>query len=121
MGQFSRDMRKTATDLIKQFGSRCVLTKVSKNGEYDPNTGNTVKTTKDFPMYGSVNSEVNRHFAPLQNTNLLAFTDKNVMIAWFGEEVDATWLYNGQNIILVQPIETQDDIVAYTITVGEKD
>jgi len=121
MGQFSRDMRKTATDLIKQFGDSCVLTKVSKNGEYDPNTGKTIKTTKDFAIFGSVNSDVNNHFASLQNSNLLAFTSTSVMIAWFGEEVDSTWLYNGQNIITVTPIRTQNDIVAYTLSIGEKD
>jgi len=120
MGKFSNDMRKMATDLIKELGNRGTLTEVTR-GSYDSLTGKTAETTKDYPTHSAQASRVNLGFGgDGQNTNLAGFNSERVMVAWFGKIVDATWLYDGQNITDVSEIKTQDDIIVFTFTVGEK-
>ncbi|RLA73556.1 MAG: hypothetical protein DRG30_06160 [Epsilonproteobacteria bacterium] len=120
MGAFSKDMRKVATDLIKQFGNTCVLTKVNF-GTYDPLTGDTTKIRTDFPTYSALKRKINVSFGDDgKNTNLSAFDDSSITIAWFGEEVDSTWEYNGSNIKSATPTMSQDDVIIYDLTIGEK-
>jgi hypothetical protein len=121
MGAFSDEMRAVATELIKEFGSDCVLTKVSKNGVYDPITGTTANTSVDFATYCAPTNKINIDFGDGRNANLLAFSNTSVTVAWFGEMVDATWLFNGQNIKTVTPVETQNDVVIFNLIIGEKD
>ena len=121
MAAFSTSMRQVATDLIKQFGNNCVLTQVSKNGVYNPTTGKTGTTSVDFPTYAAQSSKINLDFGSENNANLTAFTSTSMTVAWFGHMIDPTWLFNGQNIITVRPIETQNDVVVFELTIGEKD
>jgi len=119
MGQFSNEMRKTATDLCKELGNKATLTKVTP-AAYNPSTGNTPDTTTDYPVYTGQSS----HFAGMfpndgTNTNLTAFHSGGYIVPWFGQEIDTTWLYNGGNIKEVSDLRSQGDIIAYNITVGE--
>ena len=120
MAQFSNDMRKMATDLIKLLGNNCVLTKVTA-GAYDPLTGKTTATNQDFPLYSAQSSRVSDSFGgDGQNTNLAGFNGERVTVAWFGHIIDTTWLYDGQNIVDVMEIKTQNDIVVFNLVIGEK-
>ncbi len=120
MGAFSTEMRNVATNLIREFGNRCVLTKVVK-GPYDPLLGKTVDVTTDFSMFSAQSSRVNLGFGlDGQNTNLAGFNDERIIIPWFGHVVDVTWLYNGQNITDVMETKTQDDIVIFNLNIAEK-
>jgi len=118
MGSFSKSMRNTATALIDKFGSDCVLTKPLGVGVYDPSTGDTTTINTTFTVKYAPKSQVNIDFGQDgKNTNLDAFDTSGVTIAWFGEEVDTTWLFNGSKISKVRPTEAQNDIIVYDLIV----
>ncbi len=120
MGSFSSGLRTVATDLIKDLGNACTLTKVEQ-GAYDPLTGKTAAIETVIDTFSAQEKETSVLFGrDGQSTNLTGFDDNKVTIAWFGQEIDSTWLYNGQNILTVQPVESQNEVIIYTITVGEK-
>ncbi len=120
MGAFSQSMRAVAISLIGQYGSDCILTKVTP-GQYDPVAGETVEARTDYPMKYAQSSRFNDEFDRSgANTNLSGFNEEAVVIAWFGQIVDATWEFNGQNIIGVRETKTQNDIVIYALSIGEK-
>ena len=120
MGAFSTSMRKVATGLCKKLGNSCVLTKATP-GQYNPVTGKTDEVSQDFPIYSAQNSKASLMFGMSgDNTNLSGFDDEGVIIPWFGHKIDTTWLYNGSNILSVSEIMSQDDVIIYTIQVGEK-
>ena len=117
---FADDMRNVATMLLRELGSSCVLQRVTP-GEYNPLTGETLDVVDDFSTYSGPVSLYNETFGLYGiNTNLDAFDTNKVIIPWFGYEVDATWLYNGQNITRIDTVATQNKSIIFTITVGEK-
>ncbi len=116
MGQFSNDMRTMAKALIKELGNSCVLTKITP-GQYDPATGKTAEVKQDIPTFSAQASAFNRTWsADGQNTNLAGFDDETVTVAWFGQVIDETWMYNGTAISEVRPVMTQNDIIIFNIT-----
>jgi len=122
MGAFSTSMRKVATDLIKALGNRCSLVMPGGPSTYDPATGlSAIPAPRAFKVHAAPAKLVNTAFGQSGiNTNLLAFDDETVIVAWFGKEVDATWTFDGGNIKFVKPIRAQDEIIAFTITLGKK-
>lgn len=116
-------MRKVAKDLCKELGNSSVLTKVVQvPTDYDPATGkSTATSTTDYDIYTAQNSKMSGMF-PLdgQNTNLEGFKEGGYIIPWFGQMIDTTWLFDGQNITSVSEIKSQNDIIVFTIGVGEK-
>ena len=117
---FSSDMRKVAKDLCQKLGNKCTLTKVVASG-YDPMTGKTGSTNTDISLYSAPISKAGILFSMTgDNTNLSGFNDERVIVPWFGQKIDATWLYNGHNITNVSSIESQNDIIVFTISIGEK-
>ena len=122
MAAFSQSMRILASKLCKELGNNCVLTKVTA-GAYDPLTGKTSETRQDFPTYSAQSSKYNETFgSDGQNTNLDAFRGESVVVPWLGinQVIDSTWEYDGHNILTVAETTTQNEIVIFTITVGEK-
>jgi len=120
MGAFSSGMRRTAQQLMTKLGNSCVLTKVDR-GAYDPATGKTSETRTDYPTYSAQTAKTNVVFGLTgENTNLDAFDDESVVVPWIGEEINPTWLYNGQNITEVHPVMSQDEIIIYILSIGEK-
>ncbi len=119
MGTFSDSMRQVATDLVTKLGNPCTLTQIRK-GAYIPDLGETPVIKKPYTTYSAPVKKVSQDFGQMGiNTNLVGFDDNKVIVPWIGQEIDATWLYNGYNILSVAPVETQGDIVIYTITIGE--
>lgn len=120
MGTFSNAMREVAYTLTSELGNPCVLTKVEK-GEYVPSIGKSPENKTDFATFSAPVKQVSDSFGQMGiNTNLSGFDDNKVIVPWIGEEIDPTWLYNGNNILNVAPVETQGDVVIYTIEIGEK-
>ena len=120
MGAFSDSMRAVATELTTTLGNPCILTKVTK-GEYVVSIGKSPTETTDYSTFSAPVKKVSQDFGQMGiNTNLSGFDDNKVIVPWFGQTIDKTWLYNGNNIVSVAPIETQGDVVIYTIEVGEK-
>ena len=120
---FADDMRKVANDLCKQFGNACVLKKPA-DGVYDPDIGETVPSGNDIVVntYSAQDKRITQQFGQNgNNTNLSGFGTGEYIVPWFGYELDTTWLYNDQNIVVIDDIKTQDKVVAYNIVVGEKD
>jgi len=116
MGAFSNDMRGVARDLIKELGNKCTLEKVTR-GAYDPTTGETAETKTVIQTFSAPISLFNRMFTMTgENTNLAGFDDTSVIVAWFGQEVDETWTYDGAAISRVAPTVSQDDVIIYTIS-----
>ncbi len=117
---FATDMLSVAVNLCTELGNSCVLTK-NVAGAYDPATGETPQTATTINTFSAPVKKMSDIF-PLNgsNTNLSGFDDNKVIIPYPGEEIDSTWLYNGNNVISVEPIMTQNQIIIYTISVGEK-
>jgi hypothetical protein len=121
MGLFSQEMRQLVVDLTKELGNPCTLTKVV-TGVYDPLTGETPPaSTQMIPTFSAPSSDMSIAFSrDGENTNLGGFSNNNVMIPYF-DNVDTGWLFDGQNILTLEPIKTQGEIVAYEISVGVKE
>lgn len=120
MGVFSTQMRQVAVDLTASLGNPCVLTKVTK-GQYNTSLGKSPQSLEDFPTFSAPVKQVSQDFGGAGiNTNMSGFDDNKVIVPWIGQEIDKTWLYNGQNIVSVAPTDSQGDIIIYTIEVGEK-
>lgn len=120
MGTFSTSMRTVALNLLTQLGNPCTLTKTTL-GQYNPQTGATGRSDEEIKTFSAPEKVVSENFGEVGiNTNLVGFSDNKVVIPWIGQEIDETWLYNGNNITSISPTETQGDVVIYTITVGEK-
>lgn len=120
MGDFSTAMRGVAVTLTTQLGNPCVLTKITK-GEYQPTLGKSPQVKENIDTFSAPAKQMSEQFGQAGiNTNLSGFYDNKVIVPWIGQEIDATWLYNGNNILSVSPVETQGEIVIYTIEVGEK-
>ena len=119
MGAFSDNMRGVATTLMTNLGNPCVLTRVTK-GDYVVSAGQAPLEKEDFDTYSAPVKKVTMDFGQGGiNTNLDGFNDNKVIIPWFGQEIDKSWLYNGNNITSVAPTETQGDVVIYTLTIEE--
>jgi hypothetical protein len=104
---------------MHNLGNPCTLTKVTK-GTYDVTTGTTPNTETVFNTYSASVKDSSQYFgAGGINTNLEGLSKGRVIVPWIGEPIDTTWLYNGQNITIVQPTEAQGDIIIYTIDVEE--
>ncbi len=120
MGSFSNSMRQVAVGLMTELGNSCVLTQVTP-GDYDPTTGKTAETVVEYNTYCAPVKQMGVVFGDNGiNTNLSGFDQNSVSIPWLGVVVDATWLFNGQNITKVEPVSAQDDIIIYNLSVGEK-
>jgi len=119
MGAFSKEMRKVAKDLMKELGNPCVLVKVEV-GAYDPLTGRTVKDTQTFNTFSAPYKHVSVLFGSDGiNTNLSGFNDNKVTVPWVGYPIDTAWTYDGQDITKVEAVESQGDVIIYTITLSE--
>ena len=120
MGAFSQSMRQVAQKLTRELGNSCILSKITP-GTYDPSTGKTGEVRIDVPTFSAQSSKSNEIFGLTgENTNLNAFDTESLVLPWIGQEIDATWLYNGHNIVAVTPVMSQNDIIIYMIRVGEK-
>jgi len=121
MGQFSQTMRGVAKDLCRKLGNKCTLSKETPS-KYDPTTGETASTgTISVPTYSAPKKKFSLDFGMTgENTNLSGFDDETVIVPWFGHVIDKTWLYNGQNILSVSSITSQDEIIIFEVRVGEK-
>jgi hypothetical protein len=121
MGTFSDNMRAVALRLSKQLGNSCTITKVTQ-GQYDPLTGKTNEVIQTYPTYCVPLSKANEVFGlDGENTNLAGFDDTRVLVPYTIFKIDPTDLFNGQNIIDVSTTESQDNIIMYNLTVGEKE
>ena len=117
-GAFSQAMRVTATNLIKELGNMCVLTEpVTAPKVYDPHTGQYASQALPpvkYPIHSAQSRKASVLFSQDgTNTNLTGFEDSSYIVAWFGKKVTTEWLYDGQNIQMVTPITSQDDIIAF--------
>ena len=126
MGTFSSNMRTMATELTKKLGNSCTLTAFTTEPKvYDPLTGEYTAPTvppSTYQIYSAPSRDMSAIFGRTgENTNLSGFNDASYTIPWFGFPVTEEWLYNGQNILSVAPLESQDDVIAYNITVGIKE
>ena len=120
MGAFSDRMRVTAKALCEKYGNKCTLEKITY-GEYDPSTGETSKTVQTLILYSAPVASVSEVFSRIgENTNLSGFSNDSYIVPWPGQKLDTTWTYDGQNILTIAPVEAQDDVIIYNITVGEK-
>ena len=120
MGAFANEMRQVALDLMKELGSSCTLERVTA-GAYNPRTGKTDETVIRHNTWSAPMKKVNVVFSDTgAGTNLTAFDNNRVTVPWIGEPIDATWTFNGQAISNVEAIESQNSIIVYNITVGEK-
>lgn len=116
----AEDLRAVAVTLTKDLGNPCTLTKITK-GVYDPLLGKSSEIAQEFQTYSAPVKKMSIQFGDNgMNTNLSAFDSNKVIVPWIGQEIDKSWLYNGYNIVSVQPTETQGLIVIYTIEIGEK-
>ena len=121
MAQFSTNMRKVANDLCKELGNACVLSQVT-TGSYDPALGKSPVIKTDFATYSAQDKRLSQQFGlGGNNTNLEGFSNEDILVPWFGYEIDTTWQYNGQNITSVSDLKAQDDIIVFNISVGAKD
>ncbi len=122
MGAFSASMRSLALQLCTDLGNTCVLTEVQR-GSYDPLTGNIAEIRTDYPTYSAQASKYNETFGrDGVNTNLDAFRHETLVVPWLGigKNIDSTWEYNGHSILTVEETTTQNELIIWTITVGEK-
>ncbi len=120
MGQFSQSMRALAVKLLTEFGNTATLEKRVK-GAYDPVTGETAEVVTTYNTFSGPPNLMTEVFGnDGRGTNLDAFDSNFVIVPWIGEEIDISWTLNGQNIVTVSPIITQDEIVIYNISVGQK-
>ena len=120
MGTFSAAMRQVAKDLCKELGNRCTLTKVTK-GAYNADLGESPETKIVINTFSAQMSQYAQNFGLSgNNVNLSGMNQEQLIIPWFGQPMDKTWLYNDQNIVDIAETMSQDDIIIYTITVGEK-
>ena len=115
-------MQDVVTDLTKKLGNSCTLTHKHGAGGYDPTAGETTTATVD--TYPTHSAQYNK-FAVVfgtdgANTNLSGMESERVIIPWFGHMVDTTWEYNGHNITDVSQIESDNEVIYFTLTVGEK-
>lgn len=120
---FAEDMRKMAQDLCKKFGNSCTLKKEAV-GTYDPNTGKTIPNGNPIliNIYSAPENKVSQFFANFgANTNLSGFYDEQILVPWFGYEMDTTWTYNDKHIVNIEILQTQDKIIAYGVTIGTKE
>ena len=122
MSAFSDDMRQTVVELCQELGNSCTLFKPSPAAHYNPMTGETTGgTVESFDTYSAQYDKFAVSFGnDGQNTNLSGLESERVIIPWFGHKVDTTWQYNGHNITDVSFIESDNDIIYFTLSVGEK-
>ena len=119
MGEFSKDMRRVALDLMKELGNPCVLSKIDV-GDYNTLTGETLDMVAKYETFSAPTKNVSVMFGNSgQNTGLSGFADDRVTVPWVGCEIDTTWLFNGNDITQVEPVSTEGDIVVYNLTVAE--
>ena len=120
MGTFSTNMRKVAQTLIASFGNTCTLEKVTTGG-YNTTTGRAEESVESISTFSAPTKDINARFGgDGMNTGLTGFDTGKVTVAYLGIDrvIDETWLYNGEAITLVEPIETQDEIIVFNITVA---
>jgi len=122
MSSFSSDMRVTVLELCQELGNSCVVSKPSATAVYNPTTGES--TGGAGVSFNTYSAQYDKFFVSFgsdgTNTNLSGLMSERVIIPWFGHMVDTTWLYNGHNITDVSFIESDDDILYFTLSVGEK-
>ena len=118
MGTFSTGMRATSKRLITKLGSPCILTKVTE-GAYSPTTGKTNEAREDFNVHSAPAKTVSEQFGQTgTNTNLNGFETEDVTVYWFGQVIDKSWLYNGENITKIKSTEAQGDIIIYILSIA---
>jgi hypothetical protein len=52
---------------------------------------------------------------------LSGFYNEQILVPWFGYEMDTTWTYNDKHIVNIEILQTQDKIIAYGVTIGTKE
>ena len=122
MSAFSDDMRATVLELCEELGNSCTLFKNTAGTGYDPTTGQTAHgTVESYPTFSAQYNKFAISFGgDGQNTNLAGLYSDKVIVPWIGQEIDTTWLYDASNITDVSFIESDNDIIYYTLTIGEK-
>lgn len=121
MSAFSDDMRQTVVELCEELGNSCVLNKPLTGTGYDPAIGETANTFRPFNTFSAQYNKFAVTFGnDGQNTNLSGIYQDRVIVPWIGEKIDTTWKYNDNNILDVSFIESDNDIIYYTLTIGEK-
>jgi len=120
MGVFSTRMRTVAFNLIIKRGNSCTLSKVTV-GTYDPTAGKSGEAIKVINTHSAPSKSINIVFgSDGPNTGLTGFNESKVTVPYLGvnEIIDETWLYNDKEILRVEPVETEDDIIVFDITVA---
>ena len=120
MGAFSTKMRTVAFNLITKLGNSCTLEKVTM-GEYSPTLGKAASATKVINTHSAPTKNISTMFGQDgMNTNLAGFDSGKVTVPYLGvnEVIDETWLYNGEPIVQVELIESQDEVIVFNITVA---
>ena len=120
MGTFSTKMRTVAFNLIAKLGNSCTLEKVTTGG-YNATTGKSEQSIRSIATHSAPAKNISVMFGQDgTNTNLAGFDEGKVTVAYLGvnENIDETWLYNGEAITHVEPIESQDEVVVFNLTVA---
>ncbi len=120
MGDFSTKMRTVSFNLITKLGNSCTVSKVTTGG-YNSSIGEIEEAIEEFNTYSVPTKNISVIFkSEGMNTNLAGFDEGKVTIPYLGvnEIMDETWLYNGQAITSVEPIESQNEIIVFNLVVA---
>ena len=120
MGTFSTNMRATALKLITKLGNPCTVEKITKGG-YNAQLGKDEVAIQVFDVFSAPSKDISITFGQTgTNTNLAGFDEGKVSIPYLSinQDMDETWTYNGEAIKTVEKIETQGEVIIFTITVA---
>ena len=120
MGAFSTKMRTVANDLITKLGNPCTVEKVTRGG-YNPSLGKTEEAIQTFNTFSAPAKDISVSFGQDgRNTNLAGFDTGKVSIPYLAinQVMDETWTYNGEAIKTVELIESQGEVIMFTLTVA---
>jgi hypothetical protein len=118
---FADEMQAMVLELATELGNTCTLERRVK-GVYNPATSRTDETVATFNTYSVAMKDINIPFGLTGiNTNTSGFGKETTLVPWIGENIDETWTYNGDNILTVAPIKSQELVIAYTISTGKVD
>ena len=120
MGTFSTKMRNTALRLITKLGNTCTLERVIK-GQYNTTLAKHEEAIQTFNTFSAPSKDISSMFGNTgPNTNLAGFDEGKVSIPYLGvnQMIDETWRYNGEAISSVELIESQDEVIVFTLTIA---
>lgn len=101
-------VRNEVNKVINSLGDTMTLTKVTISG-YNTTTGKNNTTTEDYTVRGVFSAVTSNDVVE----GLIGMTDKKVTFYAEYNDVDESWLVNGQNIITIQQVGFDDKLVIY--------